>query len=165
MTLGAAYYVETTGAERDPFNWVPESSRRARGFVVWAALSQLGRTGVAELIGRSSDLARRFATGLADAPGTRILNDVVLNQVLVRFEDPSGDPRRGDVRTDAAIAAIQRDGTLWLGGTSWHGQRAMRISVSGWSTTEADVDASIAVIRHLAEEMQPGSSTPAGDNC
>ena len=93
MTLGAAYYVETTGGERDNYNWVPESSRRARGFAVWAALRQLGRSGLAEMIGRTSDHARRFAAGLDGAPGTRVLNDVVLNQVLVRFEDPSGDSR------------------------------------------------------------------------
>ena len=130
---------------------MPESSRRARGFPIWAALRQLGRGGVAELIGRSSDHARRFAAGLSDLPGARILNEVVLNQVLVRFDDPSGDADAGDARTDAVIAAIQADGTLWLGGTRWHGLRAMRISVSGWSTTEADVDLSIAVIRRVAE--------------
>ncbi len=151
MTLGAAYYVETTGAERDAYNWVPESSRRARGFTVWAALRSLGRDGVAEMIGRCSDLAQRFAAGLDGVAGARILNDVVLNQVLVRFEEPSGDPAAGDARTDAVIAGVQADGTLWLGGTTWHGRRAMRISVSGWSTTQADVDASIAVIRRVAE--------------
>ena len=156
MTLGAAYYVETTGAERDPYNWVAESSRRARGFAVWAAIRQLGRNGVAELVGRTSDLAQRFAVGLEGGPGVRILNDVVLNQVLVRFEDPSGDPAAGDGRTDAVIAAVQADGTLWLGGTRWHDQRAMRISVSGWNTSEADVDASIAVILRCAEENRTG---------
>jgi len=156
MTLGAAYYVETTGAERDPYNWVAESSRRARGFAVWAALRSLGRNGVADMIGRMSDHARRFAAGLADAPGARILNDVVLNQVLVRFEDPSGDVAAGDRRTDAVIAAVQADGTLWLGGTRWHDLRAMRISVSGWNTTEADVDASITVIQRIAGEVTAG---------
>jgi len=156
MMLGAAYYVETTGAERDPYNWVAESSRRARGFAVWAALRQLGRRGVADLVARTSNFARRFATGLDGAPGVRILNDVVLNQVLVRFDDPSGDAAAGDARTDAVITAVQADGTLWLGGTRWHDQRAMRISVSGWSTTEADVDASIAVIRRIAGEVLTG---------
>ena len=158
MTLGAAYYVETTGGERDPYNWVPESSRRARGFAVWAALRSSAGRACAEMIGRTSDHARRFAAGLDDAPGTRVLNDVVLNQVLVRFEDPSGDVEAGDARTDAVIAAIQADGTLWLGGTRWHGLRAMRISVSGWATSEADVDASLAVIRRVADEIRTGSA-------
>ncbi|OGO56269.1 MAG: pyridoxal-dependent decarboxylase [Chloroflexi bacterium RBG_16_72_14] len=156
MTLGAAYYVETTGAERDPYNWVPESSRRARGFTAWAALRSLGRRGVADLVARDCDLARRFAAGLDGAPGVRILNDVVLNQVLVRFDDPSGDAALGDARTDAVIAAVQADGTLWLGGTLWHDQRAMRISVSGWSTSASDVDVSVAVIRRVAEAIREG---------
>ena len=156
MSLGAAYYVETTGAERDPYNWVPESSRRARGFAIWAALRSLGRSGLAELIGRTSDLARQFAAGLDGAPGVRVLNDVVLNQVLVRFDDPSGDVALGDARTDAIIAGVQADGTLWLGGTRWHGVRAMRISVSGWATTEADVEASIAAIRRVAGSVPGG---------
>ena len=114
MTLGAAYYVETAGGERDPYNWVPESSRRARGFAVWAALRSLGRRGVAELIARNSDAARRFAAGLEGGAGIRILNDVVLNQVLVRFDDPSGDPAKGDARTTAIVAAVQEDGEIWL---------------------------------------------------
>ena len=150
MTLGAAYYVETTGAERDPFNWVAESSRRARGFAVWAAIRSLGREGVAEMIARTSDHARRFGAGLEGARGTAVLNDIVLNQVLVRFDDPSGDAAAGDARTDAIIAAIQADGTMWMGGTRWHGRRALRISVSGWRTTSDDVDRCVAVIRRLA---------------
>ncbi len=150
MTLGAAYYVETQGQERDNYNWVPDSSRRARGFAVWAALRSLGRDGVAELVARTSDHARAFAAGLDGRHGARVLNEVVLNQVLVRFEDPAGDPERGDARTDAVIAAVQRSGVLWLGGTTWHGHRAMRISVSGWATTNADVERSVAVIREAA---------------
>ena len=156
MTLGAAYYVETAGNERDNYNWVPDSSRRARGFAIWAALRSLGRDGVAELISRTSDLARAFAAGLDGAHGARVLNEVVLNQVLVRFDDPSGDPGRGDARTDAVIAAIQRSGVLWLGGTTWHGQRAIRISVSGWQTREPDVDRSLDAIREAAASIPGG---------
>ena len=152
MTLGAAYYVETAGAERDPYNWVAESSRRARGFTVYAALRALGRMGLAELIERCSRLARRFAEGLTREPDVRVLNDVVLNQVLVRFDGPDGDVSAGDERTRAVIAAVQRDGTCWLGGTTWHGLGAMRISVSNWSTTEDDVDASIGAILRAARE-------------
>jgi glutamate/tyrosine decarboxylase-like PLP-dependent enzyme len=157
MTLGAAYYVETDGGERDPYNWVAESSRRARGFAVWAAIRSLGRSGVAEMVERTCDHARRFAAGLEGAPGVSVLNDVVLNQVLVRFDGPSGDTAAGDARTDAVIAAVQADGTMWLGGTRWHGQRAMRISVSGWRTTTDDVDRCVAVIRRLAGEIPDGS--------
>jgi glutamate/tyrosine decarboxylase-like PLP-dependent enzyme len=158
MTLGAAYYVETAGGERDPYNWVAESSRRARGFPVWAAIRSLGRDGVAEMVGRTCDLAKRFADGLDGSPGLgiRVLNDVVLNQALVRFEDPSGDVDAGDARTSEVIAAIQADGTLWLGGSTWHGLRVMRISVSGWRTAEADVDRSIAVIRRIAGQVARG---------
>jgi glutamate/tyrosine decarboxylase-like PLP-dependent enzyme len=151
MTLGAAYYVETSGAERDPYNWVPESSRRARGFTIWAALRSLGRRGLAALIARDCDHARRFADGMSARAGVRILNEVVLNQVLVRFEDASADPEAGDRRTDAVIRAVQADGTLWLGGTTWHGRRAMRISVSGWSTTTEDVDRSVEAILRAAD--------------
>ena len=156
MTLGAAYYVETAGGERDNYNWVPESSRRARGFAVWAALRSLGRQGVAELIARNSDAARRFAAGLEGGPGIRVLNDVVLNQVLVRFEDPSGDPAKGDARTAAIVQAVQEDGTIWLGGTTWHGMRAMRISVSNWMTTDAHADLGATTIRRLAEAIPAG---------
>jgi glutamate/tyrosine decarboxylase-like PLP-dependent enzyme len=154
MTLGAAYYVETEGAERDPYNWVPESSRRARGFTAWAGLRQLGRSGVAEMVARHCALARQFAGGLSDVSGIRVLNEVVLNQVLVRFDDASGDAARGDARTDAIVRAIQDDGTLWLGGTTWHGMRAMRISVSGWATSREDVQRSLQVILREADRIQ-----------
>src|SRR3954447_4043400 len=156
MTLGAAYYVETTGQERDNYNWVPDSSRRARGFTVWAALRSLGRNGVERLIAGTCDHARRFAAGLDGVHGARVLNDVVLKQVLVRFEDPSGDPAKGDARTDRVVAEVQRSGVLWLGGTTWHTLRAMRISVSGWATTAADVDRSLEVIREAAAANPSG---------
>ncbi len=155
MTLGAEYYAETAGGERDPYNWAAESSRRARGFAVWAAIRSLGREGVADLVGRTCALAGRFAAGLGReaALGIRVLNEVELNQVLVRFEDPSGDAAAGDARTDAVIAAVQADGTLWAGGTTWRGRRAMRISVSGWRTTAGDVDRSLAAIIRLARAI------------
>ena len=148
MTFGAAYYVETSGAERDGYNWVPESSRRARGFAVYAALRALGRAGVAHLVERSAALARRMADRIAAAPGARVLNDVVLNQVLVRFDPPGGGD--ADAHTRAVIARVQADGTCWLGGTVWQGKAAARISVSGWSTTEADVDRAVEAISRSA---------------
>jgi glutamate/tyrosine decarboxylase-like PLP-dependent enzyme len=158
MTLGAAYYVETAGAERDPYNWVAESSRRARGFPIYAALRELGRDGLTEMIERCCAIARRMADGLRDAPGVTILNDVVLNQVLVRIAPPSSDgsaadPAAVDAFTREVIAAVQADGTCWLGGTTWHGMAAMRISVSNWSTTEHDAELSIAAIRRCAEAV------------
>jgi glutamate/tyrosine decarboxylase-like PLP-dependent enzyme len=153
MTLGAAYYVETAGAERDPYNWVPESSRRARGFTVYAALRTLGRAGLAGLIERCSAHARRFAGRLGGEPGVRVLNDVVLNQVLVRFEADGDGAAAADERTRQVVAAVQRDGTCWLGGTTWHGMAAMRISVSNWSTTEDDVDRSVEAILRSAREV------------
>ncbi|MEO5940047.1 MAG: aminotransferase class V-fold PLP-dependent enzyme [Candidatus Limnocylindrales bacterium] len=164
MTLGAAYYVETEGGERDPYNWVAESSRRARGFPIYAALRSLGRDGLTEMIDRCCALARRMAAGLGAAPGVAILNDIVLNQVLVRFAPPSAagggaagadapDEAAIDAFTREVIAAVQADGTCWLGGTTWHGMAAMRISVSNWSTTEADADVSVAAILRCAETV------------
>jgi glutamate/tyrosine decarboxylase-like PLP-dependent enzyme len=139
----ASYLTPGQGGERDPDGFVPEGSRRARGFPVWAALRSLGRSGVAELVERCCGHARRFADALAAADGVEVLNEVVLNQVLVRFADPGGDH---DGRTREVIRRVQADGTLWLGGTIWQGMAAMRISVSNWSTTTDDVDRSVAAI-------------------
>ncbi|MGH8826205.1 MAG: pyridoxal phosphate-dependent decarboxylase family protein [Jiangellaceae bacterium] len=142
VSYTAAYLIGSGGASAGSADFTLESSRRARGFAVWAALRELGRDGVAELVERTCRLARRFATALADG-GAEIANDVVLNQVLVGFGD--------DARTERIIAAVQRDGTCWLGGTRWHGRQLMRISVSNWSTTEDDIDRSAAAIIRLAE--------------
>jgi glutamate/tyrosine decarboxylase-like PLP-dependent enzyme len=142
MSYTAAYLVgHGEGAVRSPADYVPESSRRARGFATWAALRELGRSGLAELVDRCCALARRFGERLGSIEGVEIANDVVLNQVLVGFGS--------DERTDRLIAAVQRDGTCWMGGTTWRGRRLMRISVSNWSTTEADVDRSVQAIRRL----------------
>jgi glutamate/tyrosine decarboxylase-like PLP-dependent enzyme len=155
MTLGAAYYVETAGGERDPYNWVPESSRRARGFAVLAALRSLGRSGLVEIIERDCAHARRMAERLADGPRVSILNDVVLNQVLVRFEGPDGDAdgSLGDARTRAVVDAAQRDGTCWVGGTTWAGRAGMRVSVSGWQTTADDIERSADAILRCLEKV------------
>ena len=139
MMAAAAYVQPSGGAVRDPFDFTPEFSRRARGFTVWAALRSLGRSGVAELVERCCALARRMADRLRGEPGVEILNDVVLNQVLVRFHG-------SDERTREVIRRVQEDGTCWLGGTTWHGRAAMRISVSNWSTTAADIDLSAEAI-------------------
>jgi glutamate/tyrosine decarboxylase-like PLP-dependent enzyme len=151
------YYIETAGGERDAYNWVPESSRRARGFAIYAALRSLGKAGLAGTIDGCCGIARRMADGLRCAEGVQILNDVVLNQVLVRFSPPNaadgeGDAASTDDFTRKVIAAVQADGTCWLGGTTWHGMAAMRISVSNWSTTEADADLSVDAILRCARE-------------
>jgi glutamate/tyrosine decarboxylase-like PLP-dependent enzyme len=152
MTLGAAYYVETAGPERDPYNWVAESSRRARGFAIYATLRALGRGGVAALIDRCCDHARQMADRLAESPAVTILNEVVLNQVLVRFTPPGTDQATDavDAFTRDVIARVQADGTCWLGGTTWQGLAAMRVSVSGWSTTAADIARSADAILRCA---------------
>ncbi|MCU1452855.1 MAG: pyridoxal-dependent decarboxylase [Acidimicrobiales bacterium] len=145
MAYTAAYLaLPGVDAVRGPGDYVPESSRRARGFATWAALRELGRDGVADLVAGCCALARRFADQLDVAEGVEVVNDVVLNQVLVRFGRGSDAER--DATTDRVIAAVQRTGECWMGATTWHGMRLMRISVSNWSTTEADVDRSVAAI-------------------
>jgi glutamate/tyrosine decarboxylase-like PLP-dependent enzyme len=148
--LAASYLVFGEGAERDNANWVPEMSRRARGFPIWAAIRELGRSGIAEMVDRGCECARRFAAGLGAAPGVEILNEVVLNQVLVRFTAPDGGD--SDAFTREVVSRVQADGTSWLGGTTWQGKAAMRISVSNWSTTEADVDRSVEAILRAARQ-------------
>jgi glutamate/tyrosine decarboxylase-like PLP-dependent enzyme len=150
----ASYFITGKQEERDPDAFTPEASRRARGFPVWAALRSLGRSGVAALVERCCAHARRFADALGQAPGVEVLNEVVLNQVLVRFPDPGGDH---DARTREVIRRVQADGTLWLGGTTWHDMAAMRISVSGWATTEQDVDRSVEAILRAAAAAGPGA--------
>jgi glutamate/tyrosine decarboxylase-like PLP-dependent enzyme len=143
MSLTAAYLPQ--GDHREPSQYVPELSRRARGVEIWAALKSLGRSGLAELIERNCRSAARFADGFT-AAGFEVLNDVVLNQVLVSFGTPE--------ETGSVIQGVQRDGTCWCGGTVWQGRHAMRISVSSWATTEADVDRSLAAILRVARQEE-----------
>jgi glutamate/tyrosine decarboxylase-like PLP-dependent enzyme len=140
-----AEYLPSDSPRRHPSDFTPELSRRARGVEVWAALLSLGRDGLAELVERNCAQARRFAQRLADA-GCRVLNDVVLNQVLVAFGDAA--------TTTRVIGAIQADGTCWAGGTVWHGETAMRISVSNAATTDADVERSAAAIIDAARRVR-----------
>jgi glutamate/tyrosine decarboxylase-like PLP-dependent enzyme len=148
MGARASYLIQADpGGPRDALEWNPEFSRRARGFPVYAAIRALGRSGIAQLIERCCAHARRFADALSGVPHIEVLNDVVLNQVLVRFTGAGADD---DARTDAVIEAIQRDGTCWLSGTTWQGRRAMRISVSSQATTTEDVDLSIDAILRAA---------------
>ena len=138
-----AEYLPPTTEHRKPCDYTPESSRRARGVEVWAALRSLGRSGLSDLIERSCSYAKRFADGLR-AAGYEVLNDVVLNQVLVSFGDAD--------TTRKVIAELQEDGTCWCGGTVWQGHTAMRISVSSWATTEADVDRSLQAMLRIASK-------------
>ena len=148
FSADAAYLEKTSGEERDPEDWTPEFSRRARGFPVYAALKSLGREGVSALVDRCCAHARAIAEGLGRSPGVEVLNDVVLNQVLVRFTPPSGGD--ADEFTREVVQRVQRDGTCWLSGTTWQGRAAMRISISGWSTTSDDVARSTDAILSAA---------------
>jgi glutamate/tyrosine decarboxylase-like PLP-dependent enzyme len=136
---------QVAGREWGGGDLVVESSRHARGFATWAALRSLGRSGVADLVDRCCELARRFADGLGALEGFEIVNEVVLNQVLVRVGDKE--------LTTRLEHAIQEDGTAWLGGTTWRGERLLRIAVSNWSTTAHDVDRVVATIGRLRAEL------------
>ncbi|WP_127502991.1 pyridoxal phosphate-dependent decarboxylase family protein [Actinoplanes solisilvae] len=143
LSVRAGYLMHGSG---DPFELTPELSRRARGIPVYAALRNLGRTGVAALVEGGCAAATRFAELLAAHPGVRIHNDVTLNQVLVSFDDD-------DARTRAVVDLVQGDGTCWVSGSVWRGRAVMRISVSNWSTDPSDVDASVqAILRCLQAE-------------
>jgi glutamate/tyrosine decarboxylase-like PLP-dependent enzyme len=141
MAISAAYLMP--GVQREPMNHVPEASRRARGVELWAALKNLGRSGLRDLVERTCRLAGRFAARLKEA-GFEILNDVVINQVLVSFGTAE--------KTLEAIRRVQEDGTCWCGGTVWQGKTAMRISVSSWATTEDDIERSADAVIRLARQ-------------
>ena len=143
MSVSAAYLTQSD--TREPDNYTPEMSRRARGVEIWAALRSMGRSGLADLVERCCRHATRFAEGLSEA-GYEILNQVELNQVLLSFGDAD--------TTRRVIAAIQADGTCWCGGTVWQGKTAMRISVSSWATTEEDVDRSLEAMLRIAERIK-----------
>jgi glutamate/tyrosine decarboxylase-like PLP-dependent enzyme len=139
----AGYLIHGSEGQRDELDYNPEHSRRARGFAVYAAIRAMGRRGIAEMVERCCDMASRFADQLSAADGVQVLNDVVLNQVLVRLEAPDGDH---DGHTHRVLERIQNEGTCWMSGTTWNGQAAVRISVSNWSTNAEDVDRTVAAI-------------------
>ena len=147
MTSMAAYLIQTHGAERDAVDWTPEFSRRARGLPTYATLRNLGRDGVEALVDRCCARARQMATMLAAERGVRVLNDVVLNQVLVRFDDD-------DAITRDVVSGVQEDGTCWMSGTTWHDLAAMRISVSNWATSEDDVARSVASVLRVLNRLR-----------
>jgi glutamate/tyrosine decarboxylase-like PLP-dependent enzyme len=146
MGVHAAYLIQD---ERpDPFSTVPEFSRRARGFTVWAALRSLGRRGVAEMVERFCAHARRFAAELSEMEGVRVVNDLVFTQVCVSFGP--------DEVTRQVAARLLRDGTAWMTPSTWHGQAVLRISVSNWRTTDEDVDRTLAAVRRILAEVRAG---------
>ncbi|MBT3700969.1 MAG: aspartate aminotransferase family protein [Alphaproteobacteria bacterium] len=148
MAIVAAYL--PPGATRDAIEFTPDSSRRARGVDIWAALASLGQEGLSDLIDRNCRQAKTMATGLQDA-GATILNDVVLNQVVVAFDD--------DTTTHEVIQQVQDDGVCWCGGTNWQGRDAMRISVSSWATTDEDIDKSLTAIVNAFDEVRQTKQT------
>jgi glutamate/tyrosine decarboxylase-like PLP-dependent enzyme len=146
LSAGSAAYLAQS-ADREPWQYTPDSSRRARGIELWAAMRSLGRSGLREMIERNCRQANRFAQRLR-AAGFTVLNDVVLNQVLVSFGSPE--------KTRRTVADIQAEGTCWCGGTVWHGHTAMRISVSCWATTDEDVERSVAAMIRIARSVSTG---------
>jgi glutamate/tyrosine decarboxylase-like PLP-dependent enzyme len=146
MAYTAAYLTgQVAGRELGGGDFTPESSRRARGFATWAAIRSLGRSGIAELVDRCCAMARRFAERLDSLEGVEVVNDVVLNQVLVRVGD--------EELTNRIEQRVQEDGTLWLGATTWRGERLLRIAVSNWATGEADVDRCVEAIGRVRAEV------------
>ena len=147
MTTTASYLIQDEGARRvrDQVDWVPEFSRRARGFAVYAALRSLGRSGLVELVERCCDGATRFAAAIAELDGVELLNEVVLNQVLFRFDS--------DERTDEVLRLVQEDGRVWMSGTTWDGQKAIRISVSNWQTGVAEIDLAVEAFAQVAGQV------------
>ena len=156
MSVHASYLIQSDGAARDQMDWNPEFSRRARGLAVYATLRSLGRSGVADVVDRTCSLARRFADRLSAGGRAEVMNDVVFNQVLIRWLSPDGNH---DAFNDRVVAAIQADGTAFFSGTTWNGMRLMRISVSDWATDTDDVDRSVeALLRCAGNAAGPGAS-------
>jgi len=147
MSHHESYMISQAGA-RDEMDWNPEFSRRARGFPTYAAIRQLGRSGIARLVERCCDLAKSLVTGIGELAGAEVVSAPVINQGLVRFLDPrpGASPADHDRRTDQVIEAIDAGGEAFFGGTTWRGRRAMRVSVSGWQTTEADVQRVVGAV-------------------
>ena len=159
MSHHATYLTHAEGSEvRDPFDWNPEWSRRARGFPSYAALRQLGRNGIADLVERCCGYARELVTGIGNLPGVKVLSEPIINQGLLRFVDPKpgASDRDHDRRTDEVIAAIAASGEAFFTGSTWNGIRVMRVSVCNWQTTESDVQRAIAAVATVLERMRAG---------
>ena len=147
MTIAASYLIQDEGARqvRDQVDWVPEFSRRARGFAVYAALRSLGRRGLAELVERCCDGATRFARAIAELDGVEVLNEVVLNQVLFRFDS--------DERTDEVLQRVQEESRVWMSGTTWDGRKAIRLSVSNWRTGDEEINLAVDAFSRAYDQV------------
>jgi len=147
MAATASYLIQDEGSRRvrDQMDWVPEFSRRARAFAVYAALRALGRSGVVELVERCCDAATRFSEAIVELPGVELLNDVVLNQVLFRFES--------DEQTDEVLRQVQASSRVWLSGTTWNGRKAIRVSVSNWQTGDEEIDLAVSEFAAYAGQV------------
>jgi len=150
-----APYLTHHAEARDPVDWTPESSRRARGFATYAALRQLGRNGVAALVERCSEHARSLVLRMGRLPGAEVVWEPVINQGLVRFLDPrtGASDQDHDLRTDQVIATILQTGEAFFGGTTWRGRRAMRVSVSNWQTSEDDVERAVNAVAGVLDRI------------
>ena len=159
LTYRAPYLTHDTQA-RDQMDWTPEWSRRARGFATYAALRQLGRDGIADLVDRCCRYAHSLVTRIGSLPGAEMLWEPVINQGLVRFLDPGlgASPADHDRRTDEVIAAILASGEAFFGGTTWRGQRAMRVSVCNWQTSDADVNRTVNAVAELMSRVPQPSA-------
>lgn len=155
MTI-AASYIATSDDARDPIDWTPEWSRRARGFAIWAALRELGREGVEALVDRTCAHARAIVERAAELPNVEALHRPTLNQGLLRFLDPRPGAGEGvhDARTERVIAAVNASGEAFFSPTSWRGRRAMRVSVVNWRTDERDVERAVAAIARALEDAR-----------
>lgn len=153
-SVRASYLLQGDGEVRDPFEWTPDFSRRARGLGVYATLRSLGRSGVADLVDRTSRLAQRFVSELEGSGHATVANDVAFNQVLVHWNAPEGRDR--DQVNGAVVTAIQTDGTTYTSPTTWRGERLMRISVSDWATDEDDVDRAVAAMLRCHDQVCAG---------
>ncbi len=151
MALKAPYYIAAPEEVRDPSQWVPESSRRARGFALYGAIRSLGREGVREIVERNCRQARLMASLLAEDPNVEILNEVILNQILVRFLPFEGND--AGYFTRQVTSLVQEEGTCWAGGSRWNDMDAMRISVSNWATTDEDIRISAQAIRRVLSRL------------
>ena len=147
MAATASYLIQDEGSRRvrDQMDWVPEFSRRARAFAVYAALRSLGRSGVVELVDRCCDAATRFSEAIVELPGVELLNDVVLNQVLFRFQS--------DEQTDEVLRQVQASSRVWLSGTTWNGRKAIRVSVSNWQTGDEEIDLAVSEFAAYAGQV------------